>query len=91
MWIGFATTSLPVGPQAKPASAPGERFRSDLSFVAVPLRFVAIFGERHVLFALVSLLFVIASDRAYRLRLRAPWAVTFNLALSVIGLVSGTL
>ena len=89
--MGFATTSLPVRPQAKPASAPGERFRSDLSFVAVPLRFVAIFGERHVLLALVSFLFVIASDRAYRLRLRAISAIASRLALSVIGLVSGTL
>ena len=89
--MGFATASLPVRPQAKPASAPGERFRSDLSFVAAPVRFVAVFGERHVLFALVSLLFVIVSDRAYRLRLRALWAVASRLALSVIGLGSGVL
>ena len=89
--MGCATASLPVRPQAKPASAPGERFRSDLSFVAVPLGFVAIIGEDHVLIALVSLLFVIVSDRAYRLRLRALWAVASRLALSVIGLGSGAL
>ena len=89
--MGFATASLPVRPQAEPASAPGERFRSDLSFVAVPLRFVAIIGEDHVLIALVSLLFVIVSARAYGLRLRVLWPVASRLALSVIGLGSGAL